>query len=163
VSTSDKSDQYRAGFEAWARAEDCNLDRDQSGNYVSGYMKQAWRVWLGCKREASTEPSALVKQLRITAAMLTMGERIAWGSDAALMNQAADALDAGAGALSDDAKNAARYRFLCNDSTKMDGNFMIEHRASPEVDFDVLVMKFVIDRAIDAAIEAHTKAHKTEE
>lgn len=55
-------EQYRPGFEAWARGEECNLDRDQYGNYVSGYMKQAWRVWLGCKRESGSKGSTSTSQ-----------------------------------------------------------------------------------------------------
>lgn len=37
--------------------------------------------------------SDLVKRLRIKAGMIEMGERIAWGSDSALMREAADALE----------------------------------------------------------------------
>lgn len=37
--------------------------------------------------------SDLAKRLRIKAGMIEMGERIAWGSDSALMREAADALD----------------------------------------------------------------------
>lgn len=38
--------------------------------------------------------SDLAKRLRIKAGMIEMGERIAWGSDSALMREAADALEA---------------------------------------------------------------------
>lgn len=37
--------------------------------------------------------SDLVKRLRIKAGMIEMGERIAWGSDSALMREAADELE----------------------------------------------------------------------
>lgn len=37
--------------------------------------------------------SDLPKQLRIKAGMINMGERIAWGSDSALMGQAADLIE----------------------------------------------------------------------
>jgi len=36
----------------------------------------------------------LPKRLRITASMIALGERIAWGSDTALMEEAADAIEA---------------------------------------------------------------------
>lgn len=35
----------------------------------------------------------LTKRLRIKAGMITMGEKIAWGSDSALMNEAADFIE----------------------------------------------------------------------
>lgn len=42
----------------------------------------------------TTENDDLVKRLRIKADMIAMGERIAWGSDSALMREAADRLSA---------------------------------------------------------------------
>jgi hypothetical protein len=40
------------------------------------------------------EQQDLVKRLRIKADMITQGEKIAWGSDSALMHEAANALEA---------------------------------------------------------------------
>lgn len=46
--------------------------------------------------------SDLVKRLRIKAGMIEMGEHIAWGSDSALMREAADALEVAAPAVQGD-------------------------------------------------------------
>ena len=43
----------------------------------------------------------LVKQLRVTAESMEMGEKIAWGSDTALMKEAADRIEMLESALQD--------------------------------------------------------------
>jgi hypothetical protein len=47
-----------------------------------------------------TSRVALIKSLRIKAGVMQMGEKIAWGSDTALMLQAADMLEADAQSMS---------------------------------------------------------------
>jgi hypothetical protein len=53
---STESDQYRAGFEAWALSQGLSIHRVQ--DQYEGYTFMHWRTWLASKREASTEPSA---------------------------------------------------------------------------------------------------------
>lgn len=165
MSTNDE--QYRAGFEAWMKTR-------PGYPFAGAFANMMWESWLASKRNASTEPSALVEALRaalrsVNAVAIERGDK--YGACDQIDNAgnpyqsewfAKLLADQSAGALpdeGDEAKDAARYRFLCDDSTKMDGNFMIEHRASSESDFDVLVMKFVIDSILDAAI-AQSKAGK---
>lgn len=53
------------------------------------------------KSNYSLDMSKLVNQLRIKAGVMEMGERIAWGSDTALMREAADRIEALEEALRD--------------------------------------------------------------
>lgn len=115
------NEQYRPGFEAWAREEGYDLLRDGCGFYFHGPAAYAWRVWTASKREASTEPSdlrqtqaepsgnpeELVRQLRITAGMVTMCERISGVEHISVLNRAANFIEA-AGALTDDAKGQTK-------------------------------------------------------
>ena len=47
-----------------------------------------------CKQPRAEAMSDLPKRLRIKASMIALGERIAWGSDTALMEEAADVIEA---------------------------------------------------------------------
>lgn len=53
--------------------------------------------------------SNLVKRLRIKAGMIEMGERIEWGSDTALMREAADALEMSAPAVQGEPVGLSRF------------------------------------------------------
>lgn len=61
--SNESTEQYRAGFEAWARDKGpwpgVPLDRLSSGEYRHPGIQGDWTVWLASKREASTEPSAI--------------------------------------------------------------------------------------------------------
>lgn len=46
------------------------------------------------KNDYGLDMSKLVNQLRVKAGVMEMGERIAWGSDTALMREAADRIEA---------------------------------------------------------------------
>lgn len=65
----------------------------------------------------------LSKRLRIKAAMIEMGERIAWGSDSALMREAADLIDQlAAKPVPDDAELIDFLQSVARCDPKMDGN-----------------------------------------
>ena len=51
-------EQFRAGFEAWARKETFSLARDGAGSYICSDTGAAWASWRSAKLEASTEPSS---------------------------------------------------------------------------------------------------------
>ena len=54
---SQDNEQYRAGFEAWARNETPGLERDDEGYYLFSHTLLAWSAWIASKREPSAEPS----------------------------------------------------------------------------------------------------------
>ena len=148
LTTNQKDEQYRAGFEAAARrithAEDFDRDEDGYRDYV---LDTYWRFWLASKREASTEPSAaLVDCIKCEGrgkhAMFD-GTTLCDGACA----QCGGTGQVRAGALTDDAKDAARYRFIRN--ADLDAIAAGNWRTGRVLDG----AKF--DDAIDAAIEAH--------
>lgn len=56
---SNNIEQYRPGFEVWARGRGYSLESyKEFPEYRNGYTQAAWEVWTAAKREASTEPSA---------------------------------------------------------------------------------------------------------
>lgn len=56
---SNNIEQYRLGFEVWARGRGYSLESyKEFPEYRNGYTQAAWEVWTAAKREASTEPSA---------------------------------------------------------------------------------------------------------
>lgn len=54
-------EQFRAGFEAWARHKGWPLDKYEWGEYIPGETQQHWRTWVSAKSEASTEPSSTIQ------------------------------------------------------------------------------------------------------
>ena len=108
------TEQYRAGFEAWfPTVHECRDTRllfervSDDRRYCSMEVEYAWQTWLKCKREASTEPSAWMCpnsfDPEFTVDALLAGYWMRKG-------RTVTPLYAGAGALSDDAKDAARWR-----------------------------------------------------
>lgn len=52
------NEQFRPGFEAWARGKYFSLELYSFPEYRDGPTQRAWEVWTAAKRDASTEPSA---------------------------------------------------------------------------------------------------------
>lgn len=118
------TEQYRAGFEAWASQQNMMLARSaEHPGYAAPIVDLIWMGWAAAKREASTEPSAIPDVLfdgnevyaeitrKLGKAHCHNHETVSATLDAVvrLMSKA------GAGALTDDAKDAkdaARYRFI---------------------------------------------------
>lgn len=116
--STESNDQYRAGFEAWARDRDIEIMRSAlHEGYADPETDQAWQAWTASKRDASTEPSAIPDVLLDGYAVYqevcaARGKRNFYVST----NAVSDTLDAvvrlmrkagAAGPLTDDAKNAA--------------------------------------------------------
>jgi hypothetical protein len=104
------TDQYRAGFETWAMADGYNCDYVSGPNritYIQYDTQAAWEAWTASKREASTEPSAALvdclkcegrgKHAKFDGTTLFDGACAQCGGSGRVL----------AGALSDDAKDAA--------------------------------------------------------
>jgi len=118
------TEQYRAGFEAWARDEgysEKEIAMRCHGDYAVVNLHTAWRAWTASKREASTEPSARIpsdeaieraalKHLApgwtLLASVAKLDPDYKEGEQFARLKAVVREL--AAGALSDDAKDAAR-------------------------------------------------------
>lgn len=59
---SQESEQYRVGFEAWARSNDITVGRYSDGTYV-GMIEWAWKSWCASKSEANIGAIAEVPPL----------------------------------------------------------------------------------------------------
>lgn len=159
---SQDNEQYRAGFEAYARDRMCDLEQDECGGYISQETQIGWDAWTASKLEASTEPSAKVESLRaalrsVNAVAIERGDK--YGACDQIDNDGQPyqsewfaKLLAGqsAGALTDDAKDAARYRWLRACGGEWSGLSFLDIRG--DIDPEAL------DSEIDAAIETHTRA-----
>lgn len=53
------TEQYRVGFEAWARSEGMSTTFAMGREYLSSQTRDAWHVWLASKRESKTDPSVI--------------------------------------------------------------------------------------------------------
>ena len=149
-------EQYRLGFEAWLpTVHECKdawllFERvHDNRRYCSMEVEYAWLAYVAAmqQREASTEPSAaLVDCIKCEGrgkhAMFD-GTTLCDGACA----QCGGTGQVRAGALTDDAKDAARYRFIRN--ADLDAIAAGNWRTGRVLDG----AKF--DDAIDAAIEAH--------
>jgi hypothetical protein len=162
-------EQYRVGFEAWLISKDLPTIRLDTGHYI-GAIELRWQGWCAAmqQREASTEPSAIhdaALEIAATIAenygpsrpIVTMNPSATitgrwFGEQAASENIAAEIRrrKAGAGALPDDAKDAARYRFLREAKWFKEGFAKTEPQASA-----FHYIGELLDSKIDAAIEAH--------
>lgn len=135
MTTTTNDEQYRAGFEAAIREINPDvLERWPGGQYKHHGTEGRWHGWCMAKREASTEPSADV-----------LGPQ-AWSKQAEMVESWA------AGALTDDAKDAARYRYIEDHATTHGGGHGFTITCFVSVDEEDMGC------AIDAAIEAHTRA-----
>ena len=111
--TTESNDQYRAGFEAWARKENYSLQRDDEGYYLFSDTLAAWASWCAAmqQREASTEPSAWMCTSAVdpefTDDALVAGYWMRKG-------RTVTPLYVGAGALPDEAADAARLADVGN-------------------------------------------------
>lgn len=58
--SNESTEQYRSGFEAWAKSRHLGLERARIvlADYARSGTEDAWQTWIAAKREASTEPSA---------------------------------------------------------------------------------------------------------
>lgn len=165
--STESNDQYRAGFEAHASSRGLTLIRARIGDgYYLADTNEAWKAWCAAiqQREASTEPSALVESLRaalrsVNAVAIERGDK--FGACDQVDNNGqpyqsqwfADLLaDGAAGALSDDAKDAARWRYIEEHATTHGGGNGFKITCFVPVDEED------IGCGIDAAIAAHTKA-----
>jgi hypothetical protein len=96
------------------------------------------------KNDYALDMSKLVNQLRVKAAVMEMGERIAWGSDIALMREAADRVEA----LEEVVNNAiaeAELVELLKDKARLD---WLEDAINTIVDRNLPDMRAAIDEAM---------------
>jgi hypothetical protein len=174
------TEQYRAGFEAWARDEGLSTARarqSRHGVYMDDYYEEgtctAWRAWCAAmqQREASTEPSRYYMDHGVLHDRETGGHL--WTQDqydeqwrsmykagqedaAAGYNMLTGKMvEAGAGALPDEAKDAARYRVLRINAAPADVAFSMGVECTRLRDDQAI--EEMIDSLCDAAIEAHKR------
>lgn len=166
MSANEKSEQDREGFEAWARKEGYeNLGGEYGGPgnvgwwYWSDETAAAWDGWCAAmqQREASTEPSAgLAAELRSAARLIRQDLKLRQGMAEWTDSEQSKACDdaaaiierLGAGALPDEAKDAARLLSACRKAVTA-----LAHAASNPLYASAY-------EELSAAIEAHTKAGK---
>jgi hypothetical protein len=136
---SQDTEQYRAGFEAWARENGHPIRFNADGSYA-GMNSYRFEGYAGARREASTEPSAPQE----------FGEPIGKAHTCGFLGEyfgtCPQCVAAQLGKLVAANRDAARYRFMRDEAT---GDFLrfCPYGAPRE-----------IDKAIDAAMLAHTKA-----
>lgn len=163
-------EQYRPGFEAWARdkwfaAGDFTY-HIEGQEYAGRDTQVAWESWVAAKREASAEPSGEVdERYEFERVMSQRGEAANYIGDgmystAAIQDQWEIWLERAqlpvvGAAQKDDAKDAARYRLLRNTDWFSKG-FV---KAAPKAGTFQYMGK-LLDREVDAAIEAHAKAQE---
>jgi len=151
-------EQYRPGFEAWARAEGYDTAREGDG-YLWPVTNGAWKIWTAAKREASTERAAVYfyRQKGAREWIESTDDprpRLERSPAASCFEYRTLYAERGAGALTDEAKDAARYRFLRDAKWFNEGFAKTEPQASA-----FHYVGDLLDSKVDAAI-AHTKAQE---
>jgi len=132
------NEQYRVGFEAWARKETYSLHLDNEGYYLFSDTLAAWNAWCAAmqQREASTEPSAWMcpgaVEPEFTADALLAGYWMRKGRTVV-------PLYAGAGALPDEAK-AAALRDALNTTLWLYRRLPVAYGKPPFVDAAIMAM-----------------------
>jgi hypothetical protein len=180
--STESNEQYRAGFEAAARRITHVKDflRASDGDGYRDYVLETyWQFWTASKRGASTEPSALVESLRaalrsVNAVAIERGDK--YGACDQIDNAGGPyqsawfaklLADQAAGALTDDAKDAAPaedeliYQSMCGE---FGGYWQDNSDAKEEFErygIGYRIVRIVAEvRAPDDDEEAHTKEQK---
>jgi len=151
------TDQYRAGFEAWARAKSLPIIRETTpfagaDGYEDAETHIAWTSWIAAKSEASTEPGALTACANCLRPKCEHNGKLCpapyttvWHAWDYKIQPMPTYKEYAAGALSDDAKDAARYRIIRSGST---GNDELTVAT-------LFITGTELDEITDAAIEAN--------
>lgn len=133
----------------------------EGGGYLFSETQQRWEVWAAAKREASTEPSA-IRDAALEEAAQSMNQVPMWSNCSILISEAQATIrslraGAGAGALPDEAKDAA----LIEVGGRLAGALEVLSTAMRNNGSSEFVSGLVAEwRA--AAIEAQAKAGKGE-
>lgn len=106
-------EQYRAGFEAWARKETFSLELDGAGYYLFSDTLAAWSAWRAAKRESGSSTSTS-QGAKLRAAVETVCEGWTLPHDARKVLETAlwSHDDGNSGAAPGDALDAARLEYV---------------------------------------------------